>query len=191
MCRWRSFARIASCVAVGAAVGWAANAQVTASQAPESGPPPRQEICPLQLDIDLSASRQRTPFVSAPAGATATFTTDRYVCDKARVESVRISKLQERPREVQIEVAANLATEWVRQDVNLTLQFLVDGKVQREDSWRSLTIGTTEGGAAYIPFGGSSPKTRSLKWWVQRKDFETWFQTGAKPSVRVRLEVVK
>jgi hypothetical protein len=63
-------------------------------------------------------------------------------------------------REVLLNVSALLSTEYVRQDVNLTIQILVNGEVKQTEQWRSLTIGTDQGAAAYIPFGGSSPKVR-------------------------------
>jgi hypothetical protein len=164
--------------------------QVTASQAPTPAQQQTTEICPLQLDFDLSKEALKKSLADAPEGATLAMTTSRYTCDKARVQSISVSKVKQRPREVLFVASAHLATDWVRQDVNLTIQLLVNGEVKQSEQWRSLTIGTDKGAAAYIPLGGSSPKVREGKWWLKRADFDSWFAEGSKPSVRVVLEVV-
>jgi hypothetical protein len=165
-------------------------AQVTVSQGPISAPPQAKEICPLQFDLDLSTQALHKSFLDVPEGATVSVSTGQYVCDKACVTSISFTKLKQRTREVQLVASVNLATGWIRQDVNLTIQFLVNGVVKRKEEWRSLTIGTTEGAAAWIPLGGSSPKARELKWWAKKGELDDWFADSAKPSVRVSLEFV-
>jgi len=166
--------------------------QVTASQAPTPAPQQVTEICPLQLDVDLAKATAvgGQSFIKMPEKGGIVMPTSRYVCDKARVQSITVRKEKDRKREVLLNVSALLSTEYVRQDVNLTIQLLVNGEVKQTEQWRSLTIGTNQGAAAYIPFGGSSPKVREGKWWIKRADFDSWFGEGSKPSVRVMLEVV-
>jgi hypothetical protein len=134
--------RILLATTLATAVAFPAHAQVTASQAPT--PPPREEteLCPLQLDVDLtkmaSASHR---IVDLPAGAAISANTSRFVCDKARVERISIGKEKERPREVLIVVNALLSSGWMRQDVDLTVSLLVNGQVKKSETFRALTIG--------------------------------------------------
>jgi hypothetical protein len=64
--------------------------------------------------------------------------TSRYVCDQARVEHITVRKTTDRRREVLIEVSALLSSAWMRQDVNLTVSLIVNGKVVKSDEFRSL-----------------------------------------------------
>jgi len=164
--------------------------QVTASKGPSPTPQIQtEEICPLQLDFDLSKAALGKSLVDAPEGTAVGIGTGRYTCDKARVQRITVSKEKQRRRELQFVASARLATDWVRQDVNLTIQLLVNGEVKRTEQWHAITIGTTEGGAGYIPFGGSEPKTQEAKWWISKADFDSWFSEGSRPSVRVQLEI--
>jgi hypothetical protein len=158
--------------------------QLTASQAPTPAPQQATELCPLQLDVDLTKATAAggQSFLKMPEKGGIVMPSGRYVCDKARVQSITVRKEKDRNREVLLNVSALLSTEYVRQDVNLTIQLLVNGEVKQTEQWRSLTIGTNEGAAGYIPFGGSSPKVREGKWWIKRVDFDNWFGEGSKLS---------
>ncbi|HWM92428.1 MAG TPA: hypothetical protein VN493_16810 [Thermoanaerobaculia bacterium] len=171
-----------------------AAAQVTASQAPTPTPAPEQELCPLQLDIDLHHLERvaRQTILAMPAGGALRTRTAQYTCDKARVESVSISKENERPREVLITIDALLSSGWMRQDVNLTVSLLVNGEVKKSESFQALTIGDPNANWASrnVAFAGSSSKSRGLRFWLKRSEFEKWFAQDANAQVRVRLEVV-
>jgi hypothetical protein len=171
-----------------------AGAQVVASQAPTPTPHARQEICPLQLDIDIRdlEKTSRQAFATMPAGSSLITRTDQYACDKARVQSVSIAKETDRPREVLVTVNAHLASDWMRQDVNVTVALLVNGEVKKSEEFRDLTIGDPDANWASrnISFAGSSSKVRGLRFWIKRKQFQEWFAPESKPSVRVTLAVV-
>jgi hypothetical protein len=175
-------------------VGTPASAQVVASQAPTPTPTARQEICPLQLDVDIRDLERssRQALATMPAGSSLITRTDQYACDKARVQSVSIAKETDRPRELLVTVNAHLVTEWMRQDVNLTVALLVNGEVKKSEEFRNLTIGDPNANWASrnISFAGSSSKIRGLRFWIKRKQFEEWFGPEAKPSVRVTLAIV-
>ena len=162
-------------------------AQVTASQ-PQATAPPAQEICPLQLDYDLSREGLKRSFAEVPAGSTFSVSTSRFTCDRAKIGSITVSKPIERAREVQVVASVRLTTEWIRQVVNLRIQLLVNGQVKRSEEFLSMSVGKTDGGAAYLPVG--TARVREGKWWIKRSDFDAWFGDGSKPSVRVILEIV-
>jgi hypothetical protein len=172
-----------------------ATSQVVASQAPTPPPqPPQKELCPLQLDIDLhqlEGASGHTMF-SMPAGGSLSANTGQYVCDKARVDRVSITKETDRPREVLVTVDAMLSSEWMRQDVNLTVSLLVNGEVKKSDEFRALTIGNPNANwaARNIAFAGSSSKTRGLRFWLKRAQFNEWFAPEGRASVRVTMAIV-
>jgi hypothetical protein len=168
-------------------------AQVTATQAPTPLPEQLTEICPLQLDFDMTKSAEGGTFIRAPEGASlSTSSTSRFVCDKARVQSITVTKEKDRPREVLLTVSALLSSSWMRQDVDLTVSLLVNGEVKKSEQYRSLTIGdpNTNWASRNVSFAGSSSKTRGIRVWVKRSDFNAWFGEGSKPSVRVVMAVV-
>jgi hypothetical protein len=134
-----------------------ATSQVVASQAPMPKRPPRQELCPLQLDIDLHQLEGVAghTIISMPSGGSLSTKAGQYVCDKASIERVSLTKETDRPREVLVTVDALLSSEWMRQDVNLTVSLLVNGEIKKSEEFRALTIG--------IPMRTGQPGTsRSL-----------------------------
>src|SRR5687768_15946041 len=174
--------RLAASAALALAAATPLVGQVTATQAPT--PTPSQEICPLQLDFDLSPHLAKLR--EAPEGTAVSASTSRYVCDKARVEHITVRKTTDRPREVLLEVSALLSSKWMRQDVNLTVSLLVNGQVVKSEQFRSLTIGDPNANwaARNVSFAGSSSKERGLRFWVKRAQFTEWFGPSSKPSVR-------
>jgi hypothetical protein len=171
-----------------------ATSQVVASQAPTPKLPPQQELCPLQLDIDLhqlEGVAGRT-IISMPSGGSLSAKTGQYVCDKASIERVSITKETDRPREVLVTVDALLSSKWMRQDVNLTVSLLVNGEIKKSEEFRALTIGDPDANwaARNISFAGSSSKTRGLRFWLKRAQFNEWFSPENRPSVRVTMAIV-
>lgn len=175
-----------------------ATAQVTASQpspeevrAAQGKPPALTELCPLQLDIDLAKTPTHralielpigTPWVAKGVGA--------YVCDKAHFVSLFAVKEKERRDKVRLVVSPRLATDWLRQDVNLTVQLLVDGQVKLTEQWEDLTIGSDDNAAARMgALWASSSKSPRAEWWVPTADLDAWFAEGSKPSLRLLLQI--
>jgi hypothetical protein len=171
-----------------------AASQVIASQVPTPPPPPRQELCPLQLDIDLHELEGAAghTIASMPAGGFLSTNTGQHVCDRARVATISFKKETDRPREVLITIDALLSSEWMRQDVDLTVSLLVNGEIKKTEEFRALTIGDPNANwaARNISFAGSSSKTRGLRFWLKRAQFNEWFAPESKPSVRVTMAVV-
>lgn len=166
---------------------------VTAQRGPSQSARGGTEICPLQLDVDLTKAHdfQGRTFRSMPEGSQIVTKTGSYVCDKARVESVTVTKETDRPREVLLDISVLLSTKWMRQDVNLTVSLLVNGETVKSEEFRSLTIGdpSANWAARNVAFAGSSSKARGLRLWVKRAKFDEWFGSGSAPAVRVVMEV--
>jgi hypothetical protein len=104
--------------------------------------------------------------------------TERFVCDKARVKQLRVTRLP-RPLNMRVGpgmhpwtkgafmelvVTPTLITEWYRQDVDLTITlFEADGKtVLGTKFWDDLTIGKENAASAIGMWGSSSSKSPAL-----------------------------
>jgi hypothetical protein len=78
----------------------------------------------------------------------------------------------------------------MRQDVNVTLQIVVNGEVKLAKKWEELTIGTEEGAAhAMGMWGTSSSKSPQAEWWVPTEDLQSWFAEGSTVKMRLLLEI--
>ena len=180
---------------LGPGVAWA---QVTATQPPpeevraiQGKPPAAAELCPLQLDIDLSKTATHRSLIELPIGnAWYAKGVGGFVCDKARFVSVFLVKDKEKREKIRLVVSPRLATDWFRQDVNLTVQFLVNGQVKLTEQWEDLTIGSDDNAASRMgALWASSSKSPRAEWWVSAADLQAWFADGSKPSVRLLLQI--
>ena len=118
-------------------------AQVTARQgtAADTGRDQRLAVAsPMVVDVPIPAWK---PGLRERESAWATTETARFVCDKAQVKQLRVARIP-RPLEVRVgpgmhpwtkgafmelEITPHLATDWYRQDVDLTILLLEnDGK---------------------------------------------------------------
>ena len=188
--------RALALVVLGAAIAAPLVAQVTATQPTEeqaraiqakSGAP--QEMCPLQLDIELEPKPKHLALLDRPIGQLWSFMdTKNFICDKAQVQSVSLTRVKEKRDKTLLRVVTGLTTDWFRQDVDLTVQLLVNGEVKQTKQWASLTIGNTASSAFTF---GSRPKAPEAEWWVPTADLQQWFAPGQKPSLRLLLVVEK
>lgn len=153
-------------------------AQVTARQGTEqdTGQPGSVSVeSPMVVDLTIPAWKLGVRDRST------TWTTkeaERFVCDKARVKQLRVTRLP-RPLEMKVgrgmrpwtkgafmelEIVPTLTTEWYRQDVDLTITlFEADGKtVLGTKFWNDLTIGKENAASAIGMWGSSSSKSPVL-----------------------------
>ena len=172
-------------------------AQVTATQPSEEqvraaqglAPEPK-EMCPLQLDLDVAGTPRKRSAMDLPDGSSWVTTATRdFACDKAQVQAVRLRRGKEKRGETELFAAIQLATGWFRQDVNMTVQLLVNGEVKRTQQWRDLTIGSENAASTLGVWGSSSSKTPTAEWKVPSEELRSWFAEGARPSLRIVLEV--
>ncbi|HBL29277.1 MAG TPA: hypothetical protein DD490_20795 [Acidobacteria bacterium] len=170
--------------------------QVTASQpTPEqiremTGAP--QELCPLLLEINLARTEKKRAIADLPTPGSwiENRGLSRYVCDKAQVRSVSLLREREKKGKVLLVASPRLTTGWMRQDVNVTVQLIVNGEVKLSEKWEELTIGTEEGAAAALGmWGTSSSKAPKTEWWVPAEDLQSWFGDGNEVKLRLLLEI--
>jgi hypothetical protein len=173
-------------------------AQVTASQpsanevrAIQGKPPAPTVMCPLQIDIDLSKTPTHRALTELPIGSPwVAKGVQAFVCDKAHFVSLSVVKEKEKRDKVRLVVSPRLATGWFRQDVNLTVQVLVNGQIKLTEQWEDLTIGSDDNAAAKMgALWASSSKSPRAEWWVPTADLQLWFAEGSKPSVRLLLQI--
>ena len=153
---------------------------------------------PMLIELSLGAKNegkvQRKALNEVASGQTRTFwETRKYVCDKARVVRVQVTK-QVKKGMVELEVASTLSTEWYRQDLDLTLALISDGKEIDRKSWEDLTIGSDKNAAnklGCLVCGASSSKTPKASFRVKEEDFNAMFSEGRAPLVRVIVKVKK
>jgi hypothetical protein len=175
-----------------------AEAQVTASEpsadevrAIQGKPPAPSELCPLQLDIDLAKTPTHRSLGELPIGNSwHAKGVGAFICDKARFTSFFIVKEKERRNKVLLVASPRLSTNWFRQDVNLTVQVLVNGQVKLTKQWEDLTIGSDDNAAGRMgALWASSSKAPRAEWWVPTSDLESWFAEGSNPSIRLLLQI--
>jgi hypothetical protein len=164
------------------------------------GTEPDQEVAnPMLLDLPLGArvdgKVQRKPMNEVPFGQTRIFwETKRYVCDKARVARVQVTKRQGKRGTVELEISPTLSTDWYRQDIDLTVALVSDGKEIDRKTWDDLTIGNDKSAAnkmGCLVCGASTSKSPRAVFKLREEEFAAMFGDGRVPIVRVILNVQK
>jgi hypothetical protein len=154
---------------------------------------------PMLLDLPLGArvdgKVQRKPMNEVSFGQTRTFwETKRYVCDKARVARVQVTKRQGRRGTVELEIAPTLSTDWYRQDIDLTVALVSNGKEIDRKTWDDLTIGSDKSAAnkmGCLVCGASTSKSPKVLFKLREEEFAAMFGDGRAPIVRVIVNVQK
>ncbi|MEA2564012.1 MAG: hypothetical protein QOH06_5516 [Acidobacteriota bacterium] len=156
---------------------------------------PNPMLLDLSLGVQVDGKVQRKPMNETAFGQTRTFwETKRYVCDKARVARVQVTKRQGRRGAVELEIAPTLSTEWYRQDIDLTVALVSDGKEIERKTWDDLTIGSDQSAAnkmGCLVCGASTSKTPKAVFKLKEEEFATMFGEGRAPIVRVIVNVQK
>ncbi len=183
-------------LAVFLALPWAgAVAQVTGGQAPPdaapAAPPPQpadvEVPCPLLVQVSLLPTKPGgRSLLSMPPESTQTFKTRQYVCDKARVEYVRLAKRKASHDKIRVVVTAGLSTDWFAQRVTMTLG-LYDGEKQlKSEAWK-LRIGHDNFASGSV-FGASS-KAKEIEVELSQQELEDLFAAGHAPTVKVQVAI--
>jgi hypothetical protein len=153
------------------------------SQAPQEVP------SPMLLEVKVSPRQFTTPaYAKQNPNIWTTRETASFVCDKAVVRSIKVQRTLRRKGQVLLEVIPEVATDWFRQDIDLTVALLsADGRELGKRTWESLTIGNDAGAALVF---GSRTKTPTLEIQMSEADFLQLFANDQRPVVRVVLDVV-
>jgi hypothetical protein len=170
-----------------------ASAQVTGDQAPpDAAPsaPPSQPAdvevpCPLLVQVSLLPTKTGSrSLLSLPLDGTQTFRTRQYVCDRARVEYVRLLKRKASHDKIRVLISAGFSTEWFAQRITATLG-LYDGEKQlKSETWK-LRIGR-EG---MFVAGSSSSKAKEIEVELSQQELADLFAAGRAPTVKVLVAI--
>jgi hypothetical protein len=181
-----------------------AQAQVRQATPEDTAPPPsagtlKEVPSPMLIDIPLGAStapngKPRVSLNESKPGMTRGYTdASGYVCDKARVTVVLVRR-EEHGNQVTIDATPALSTDYLRQDVNLTVALMSQGKEVRRQFWDHLTIGASKGGAVTalnvfaMGIGTSHPKAPTAHWEMSKAEWDGLWK-DASPTLRVIVDI--
>lgn len=150
---------------------------------------------PMLIEISLGSDtgpngKERQPFSEAKPGVARAFTgMSKFRVDKAQVRSV-LARREEKGGKTTLIVSAALATEYVRQDIDLTIALVSDGKEIKREFWDDLTIGTDKGFAAAVgAVWASGPKSPTARFEFKQAEWEDLWRNGAAPSLRLIIDI--
>jgi hypothetical protein len=151
---------------------------------------PQEVPSPMLLEVKVSPRQFTTPSLAKQNPSIwTTRESAKFVCDKAVVRSIKVQRTLRRKGKVLLEVIPEVATEWFRQDIDLTVALLsADGRELGKRTWESLTIGNDAGAALVF---GSRTKSPALGIEMQEADFMQLFADDQRPTVRVIVNVVE
>ena len=139
---------------------------------------------PMVLEVGLEKAR----LYSRPLDSVwTTRETAKFVCDKATVTQVQIAKKRGRKGQVLLEIAPMLRTDWMRQDIDLTVAVLAaDGTEVGKRVWDDLTIGSDK----YSMFVfGSQSKSPKLEVKLSESDLAALYADGASPGLKIIIDI--
>jgi hypothetical protein len=147
----------------------------------EKGPSARADVevpNPMLLEIKLVKIGNRPSPLELKAGET-WFSTETapYVCDRARVQRVAVTRIDRRKKATRFRAEAMITSGWYRQDIDLTMTVqTASGRILGKQVWDDLTIGNARG-----PYSGST-KVPKVEFYVPDDQLESTF-AGEEPAV--------
>ncbi len=175
-----------------------ASAQVTGEQAPPEQkpalPPQGEDIdvpSPLLVQVSLLPTKPGgRSLVTMSIDSTQTFKTRQYVCDKARVEYVRLAKRQGSHGKVKVVATGGLSTDWFAQRLHMTMG-LYDGDRQlKSETWK-LRIGHDNFASGMLAIGSASSKAKDIEIELTPQELADLFTEGHAPTVKVLVAIDK
>jgi hypothetical protein len=180
------------------------SAQVRQATPADTAPPPAANVLkevpsPMLIEFSLGAGntpsgKPRASFLESKPEVTRAYSEGAgYVCDKARIPVILVRR-EEHHGSTTLEVTPSLSTDYLRQDVNLTVMLLSQGKEVRRQFWDHLTIGAQKGaavtalGQSAMGIGTSHSKAPTASWSLTGPEWEALWKDGT-PSVRVVLDI--
>jgi hypothetical protein len=172
-------------------------AQVTGGQAPPAStnpaPPPQPEDIevppPLLVQISLLPAKPGgRDLLNMSLDSTQTFKTRQYVCDKARVEYVRLAKRQGSRGKIKVVATAGLSTEWFAQRLHLTIGLYDGDKQLKSEVWK-VRIGHDNFASSMLMIGSATSKTRDLEVELTPQELADLFADGHAPTVKVTVAI--
>jgi hypothetical protein len=158
---------------------------------------PDQEIeSPMVVEVSLGATAKRKSIHDLDDLHSWVATETRsFVCRHARV-SLILARKEEHHGKVTMTVQPQLKTSERRQDVDLAISMVVDGREFGRTFYKAFTIGDDNSTAnkvgAYIPIAGafgSASKTPPGEFIFTKQQFDAMFADGKAPTVRIVVTV--
>lgn len=141
---------------------------------------------PMLLDIPLSGKGK--PLSDPSVSGRTYYGVKQFVCDKARVTKVSVTK-KLRGKGWELEVTPTVTTEWPRQDIDLKVAIVSQGKEVQAKIWDDLTVGTEEGAAYKMgAVWASSSKRPTATFRFKEGELEKLFE-GAGPVLRIIVDI--
>jgi hypothetical protein len=156
---------------------------------------------PMLIDIPLGEGigpngKARKALNATPAGVTRAYSdAAKYVCDKARVGVILLQR-EEKHGSQHLKVSPSLSTGWMRQDVNVKVSLLSEGREIRSTTFDRLTIGGSSKGSTALGvfafgIGTSRAKAPSAEWDFRMAEWDALWKPKDPPTLRVVVEIVQ
>ncbi|HEV7504913.1 MAG TPA: hypothetical protein VGS07_08385 [Thermoanaerobaculia bacterium] len=155
---------------------------------------------PMLIDISLGEGtgpngKPRKALNATPPGVTRGYPdASGYRCEQARVGVILVQR-EDRHGTQFVTVTPSLSTERFRQDVNLRVSLLSEGKEVRKSSESGITIGGKTAGSTALGvlawgIGTSTAKAPKFEWQIPAYEWDAIWKARQPPVLRVVLEIV-
>lgn len=114
--------------------------------------------------------------------------TARYVCDKARIERLKVSRSTDKQGHAVIAFEPKVSTGWYRQHVRLKMEVLAGEKTLLTEEAR-FVVGTENAASALGVWGSSTSKTKDAELTMDEAAWKATFADGGAPVVRMTLAI--
>jgi hypothetical protein len=142
----------------------------------------------MLLDIPLGEGPGKSLGDPSVNGRTL-YGTKKFVCDKARVPKITVLKKARRDGSIDFEVTPTITSEWPRQDIDLKIAMVFEGKELQAKTWDDLTVGADDSVANKMGAMWASSSKRPIATFSFKKgEFENLFQ-GAGPVLRIIVDI--
>jgi len=144
---------------------------------------------PMQLEIPLGATAKRKSLLEHDKVPLISNETEAFTCDKARVRIVQVWHKKRRGGMAEVKIIPTIATDYYRQDIDLTVALVSDGKVVREKSWQDFTIGRDSAAGAFWVAMASHTKSPEAAFDIPEKELAAMFDGGKAPVARIVITI--
>lgn len=147
---------------------------------------------PMVIEISLGGDETKKPLGDPSVSGRTFYDQKRFVVDKAWVPKITVSKRKGKKDTVNLEVAPQIKTGWYRQDLDITIALVKDGKEVKKVVWDDITVGRDDSwahksGMLVTGAGSTSNKTAVLE--LKPGEFEALFANGDPPKLRLIIDV--
>jgi hypothetical protein len=164
-------------------------AQVTAHHAEEPKAEADVEVAsPMVVEVKLPPSFGSISPKPGSAFQKEFTETRRFVCDKARVEHLKVSRSTDKQGHAVISFEPKVSTGWYRQHVKLKLEVVAGEKTLLTEEAR-FVAGTENAASALGVWGSSTSKTKGAELLVDEAAWKATFADGGAPIVRMTLAI--